>query len=87
MSDAPVKIDEVAQIVLNGPTIPTLVLRYRTEKKADKAFKELKSLWFGGHGVVHVEADMFSSLVDLNTISNISLVVHRVRAKFSPMRD
>ncbi len=87
METGTVKVDEVAQIVLNGPMLPTLVMRYRTEKKAEKVNKALQESWARGDGVVKIEGDMFSSTVDLRTISNISLVVHRVRAKFNPLRE
>jgi len=85
MVDQP-KIDEVAQIVIIGPNVQPLILRYRTEKKAEKTYRAIQEIWSTGDlNVIEVAGDMFSSTVDLRQITHISLVVHKVRNKFAPI--
>lgn len=92
MTEKQVAPDEVAQIVFNGANQATLILRYKTEKKAAKHFADILKARKGGRKednshLLMLDSDMFSTLVDPTEFSNISLLVHRVRRKFEPYRD
>lgn len=94
MTDQPTKASEPtekAQIVItsDGPT--TLVMRYRTEKKANAQYERLQKQWIKWRNceqdsslVLVIPGDMFDSAIDITKITFISLVLHSVRDKFIP---
>lgn len=88
---------EKSQIVI-AYTIsqPSLVVRFNTVKKGEKAFKELKKAWFAWYATyepskklpprfANIDADMFVSCIDLSCVASISFVDHVKREKFVPI--
>lgn len=83
---------ERAQIVIayNTPQAP-IIMRYNKTAKGVLVFAKLRKAWFayckrsdGSHELFDLDADMFSSVIDLSQIATISFVEHAVRNKFIP---
>lgn len=83
------KPDEAAQIVIAQIDKVGVIIRFKDEKKAKKTFDRLHELWLNTqitNHVVRIDADMFDTIVDLNTVLHMSLVIHKVASKFVPWR-
>jgi len=83
--------DEKAQIVIAMPSAPSVVLRYRTFKKAKSEYAALNKFWKNfqkdgtlSHPIIDIDADMFIASVDVSQVASIALVDFSTYDKFVP---